>query len=66
MTSESSSASSSTVEEIMRRAEEMGLSPQRVARALEYTPPPPPELQHTMELARPSLLARLFGRTSGA
>lgn len=37
------------VERLMRRAEELGHDPQRVARALNHPPPPPVEYQPTME-----------------
>ena len=57
---------SSSVEQIMRRADELGLSSERVARALNYRPEPPAELQHTVKLARPPLRSRLFARRSRA
>jgi hypothetical protein len=59
----------STDEEIIRRAEGMGLSTERVARALNYVPDRPDaraEPQATLRLKRPSLRARLFGRRADA
>lgn len=39
------------VERLMRRAENLGHDPQRVARALDHAPPPPVEYQPTMQFA---------------
>ena len=50
------------VEWIMRRAEAMGFSPERVARAFEHQPPAAVEMQQTEQLERPSLLTRLVRR----
>ena len=56
------------VERIMRKAEDMGLDPQRVARALQHDPPPPTEHQATEEPQRRSVFgrnaARRFARPS--
>jgi hypothetical protein len=63
-----SEADSQVVERIMRRAEAMGLDPERVGRALDHKAPQPTEYQATEDMEprsrfRRSVAAR-FARTS--
>ena len=55
------------VERFMRRAETMGIDPQRVAHALHHEALRPAETQAVLEVERPSglrVLARRFARRS--
>jgi hypothetical protein len=61
--SEALHADAEAVEKIMRRAEQLGLSPERVAHALSYRPAEP---QATIELERPRRFRRLLTKASRA